>query len=378
MSSDFSFAPELQRERSLSLPEDTPPSSTDRKVSEDFTGKDPYEPLQSKEHIRLLRLEPPVASSTQNIPVISATLREVNLFAIGESPCPPYKALSYEWGLPPSNPSDARTMLLDNHSIHIRRNLHDALHSILHNHEKLYGTSPLYLWVDALCINQLDNREKGHQVQLMKNIYKGAKMVIVWLGMGTACTDEAMELLKIEERDLDQVWILQEFVMARDYVVLCNRLFVTKEYFERGLSIADWWSRSGPRGMTDTGSLGDWSAYDIAYGAPLAIIALRSLLAISSGPTLYNWLATVYIYGFKATDPRNYVFALLGISGDGAEIVPDYELATSEVYCMAISIMSTDEGMIASALVDIRFDLDLADLMGISRKRASRLENKLA
>ena len=34
-----------------------------------------------------------------------------------------------------------------------------------------------------------------------------------------------------------RVWILQEFVLARDYVVLCNRMFVRKECFEQALSI---------------------------------------------------------------------------------------------------------------------------------------------
>ncbi|EAA27267.2 HET-domain-containing protein [Neurospora crassa] len=408
MSSDFSFAPERQRERSLSLPEDTPPSSTDRKVSDDFTGKYPYEPLQSKEHIRLLRLEPPVASSTQNIPVISATLREVNLSAVGESPCPPYKALSYEWGSPPSNPSDTPTMLLDNHLIRIRQNLYDALQSILHNHHRLYGESPLYLWVDALCINQLDDWEKGHQVQLMKTIYWDAETVIVWLGMGTACTGEAMELLKMEWKDLHEymeegnlsrkerqgitdlycnatywrrVWILQEFVLARDYVVLCNRAFVTKRCFERGPKIARWWSvkeaRRKSRAHTNRPSP------VLFWKAPVErMIALRNLFPRPSevwepsGPTLDKWLDTVYSYGFKATDPRDYVFALLGISHDrdDLEIVPNYELSTSEVYGMVIS---TYEARPRTVSLHHTTKNNLADLLGIARDRALELQQIL-
>ncbi|EGO56401.1 hypothetical protein NEUTE1DRAFT_64918 [Neurospora tetrasperma FGSC 2508] len=401
MSSKILSDSESHMDQYLSSPGNTPSSSTDRKVSEDFTGKYPYEPLQSKEHIRLLRLEPPVASSTQNIPVISATLREVNLSAVGESPCPPYKALSYEWGLPPSNPSDTPTMLLDNHSIHIRRNLHDALHSILHNHEKLYGTSPLYLWVDALCINQLDNREKGHQVQLMKTVYKAAEMVIVWLGMGTACTDEAMELLKMEKWDLRQylkghhhsskerqgltdlycdatywrrVWILQEFVLARDYVILCNRAFVSKECAERGPKIARLWSITQLRDRLRTGAHANWPALDLLYGAPVDyMIMLRNWRSQSYGPTLNNWLETVCEHHFEATDPRDYVFALLGISSDGDEIVPNYELSTTEVYCMAISTWEARSRISSDEI----FYLDWADLMGIPQDRARELQQEL-
>ncbi|KAL0470897.1 heterokaryon incompatibility protein domain-containing protein [Neurospora intermedia] len=406
MSSKILLDSESHMDRSLSSPGNTPSSSTDRKVSEDFTGRYPYEPLPSDRHIHLLLLKPPASSSTQDIPLIPATL-QVSWAGPGcrdPSSYQPYKALSYEWGSPPSNPSDTPTMLLDNHPIHIRQNLHDALQSILHNHHRLYGESPLYLRVDALCINQLDDREKGHQVQLMKTIYKAAETVIVWLGMGTACTDEAMELLKMERGDLNKyikqgnlswkerqglmhlycnatywkrVWILQEFVMARDYVVLYNRLFVTKEYFERGLDIAKRWSRSsGPRRTTNTVSIRDWPALEIAHGAPQAIIVLRNLLEIPSESTLYNHLVTVYIHGFKATDPRDYVFALLGISGDGDEIVPDYELSTSEVYCMVILTREARSRTIMN-LPDGGFHLKLADLMGISRERALRLQQIL-
>jgi hypothetical protein len=38
------------------------------------------------------------------------------------------------------------------------------------------------LWTDAICINQQDLDERGHQVQLMGSIYRNAHMVIVWLG----------------------------------------------------------------------------------------------------------------------------------------------------------------------------------------------------
>jgi hypothetical protein len=38
------------------------------------------------------------------------------------------------------------------------------------------------LWVDAVCINQLDPVEKGHQVAQMGRIYENAERVVVWLG----------------------------------------------------------------------------------------------------------------------------------------------------------------------------------------------------
>ncbi len=40
-------------------------------------------------------------------------------------------------------------------------------------------------WADAVCINQQDNKEKGHQVSLMEKVYKQAEYGLCWLGEGT-------------------------------------------------------------------------------------------------------------------------------------------------------------------------------------------------
>lgn len=41
---------------------------------------------------------------------------------------------------------------------------------------------PMVLWVDDVCINQIDNVEKGQQVVRMGQVYKLARCVRVWLG----------------------------------------------------------------------------------------------------------------------------------------------------------------------------------------------------
>ena len=40
------------------------------------------------------------------------------------------------------------------------------------------------LWIDAICINQQDLKEKGHQVRNMGRIYKQASSVLIFLGPG--------------------------------------------------------------------------------------------------------------------------------------------------------------------------------------------------
>ncbi|PSN72337.1 heterokaryon incompatibility, partial [Corynespora cassiicola Philippines] len=89
----------------------------------------------------------------------------------GQSPAP-YRCLSYMWGAP-----------FAHHEILInggRFRVGDNLHRFLHTARRLYPSQPL--WIDAICINQRDLAEKGHQVQAMGHIYRKAKEVLIWLG----------------------------------------------------------------------------------------------------------------------------------------------------------------------------------------------------
>jgi len=38
------------------------------------------------------------------------------------------------------------------------------------------------MWIDALCIDQADLQEKGHQVAHMGQIFRRADRVVIWLG----------------------------------------------------------------------------------------------------------------------------------------------------------------------------------------------------
>jgi len=87
----------------------------------------------------------------------------------------PYEALSYVWG---SENNKKPIYVRGNHSNHelrVTANLYAALSHLRH------CVVERLLWVDAVCINQADNDEKGQQVQSMAKIYAKASRVIVWL-----------------------------------------------------------------------------------------------------------------------------------------------------------------------------------------------------
>lgn len=84
-----------------------------------------------------------------------------------------YQALSYVWG--PSNQTHSIQIL--GWDFYVNEALHTALRHIRR------PTTDIVLWVDAICINQLDRKEKALQVSQMGRIYEAAEEVLVWLGV---------------------------------------------------------------------------------------------------------------------------------------------------------------------------------------------------
>lgn len=83
-----------------------------------------------------------------------------------------YKALSYAWG----SPRLTQPIFVNGHKHHVTVNLENALRRLRQLGEDLI------LWVDAICINQSNNRERTEQVNLMHDIFSFAEEVIVYLG----------------------------------------------------------------------------------------------------------------------------------------------------------------------------------------------------
>jgi hypothetical protein len=103
-------------------------------------------------------------------------------------------ALSYTLG----ETTPCKTILISGKAVTVRANLEAALSHIR-------GNDPsMTLWVDAICINQQDEKEKSQQVQMMRGIYAIAQSVLVWLGVAGQESDTAMDLLKsIGEKAID-------------------------------------------------------------------------------------------------------------------------------------------------------------------------------
>ncbi|KAL9110856.1 MAG: hypothetical protein Q9227_004656 [Pyrenula ochraceoflavens] len=109
-------------------------------------------------------------------------------FNVSNKSCPPYTALSYTWG-----PAESLENVSNNESLSLVKvngrplqasaNLCAGLEEITRRLRRS-NEAELYLWVDAICIDQKNFVEKGQQVDMMGEIYRHADSVIVWLGTG--------------------------------------------------------------------------------------------------------------------------------------------------------------------------------------------------
>ena len=83
-----------------------------------------------------------------------------------------YEAVSYVWG----SEEDKVKLECDGQGLDVTQNLAAALRRFR------LPTASRVLWTDSICINQSNMEEKSHQVRLMTQIYRQARRVLIWLG----------------------------------------------------------------------------------------------------------------------------------------------------------------------------------------------------
>ena len=173
---------------------------------------------------------------------------------------PPYRALSYTWG-PAHGGSvphdgDRKNLLMGGRNYSIPTNFFLALDSI--PERNLKG----YYWIDALCIDQLNDKERGEQVTMMDEIFQRATAVDVWLGYGYPDTQKVNDIVQdlvshqeqeqkwpsrpkwtkgedlllpsdwetlvqiLSRRWFHRLWTLQEFVLAKEVNMICGNVSI--------------------------------------------------------------------------------------------------------------------------------------------------------
>lgn len=137
-----------------------------------------YEPLDGPNAIRLIAIQPAVDVRD---------LLDIVIFHASLNDSPDYAALSYVWN------DEEPWRLVDcnsSYSILVTPNCYAAL-TRLRLRKKLQ-----ILWVDAICINQADIRERNSQVSMMIDIYRSADRTFVWLGDNDSGSDRALDFAR--------------------------------------------------------------------------------------------------------------------------------------------------------------------------------------
>ena len=303
-----------------------------------------YRPLsiQSSE-IRLLTLHGPEPFSG----LLGASIDHYSLQGQRE-----YVALSYCWGTDVKD----KSIRVNGRVFAVTENLHHALWSL---RDQRIST----VWVDAICIKQDDPVEKSSQIQQMMSIYRSAYEVIVWLGPAYDCSDFAMDVIhqvgdsnpenikQMELRRLMQqvndsrrkrirrqgndisadqqwdailsllrrpywarVWILQELAAAVQIRLVCGTRMTDWDNFMIFLSLPE---------------LRKICHY---WKAVHAVLLIRERMLEGNPQSLMQTPSDSSLS--KATDLRDKIYALLGITVDGTRLVPvpNYTISLAELY----------------------------------------------
>lgn len=318
-----------------------------------------YEPLKLPRHIRLLKINNFELLASKN-------------WAATEPPDPPtyemvqvpvdsvltYTALSYTWGLP----TRTHALVVSGAPLLITASLAEAL-----------GVVPRiapseYLWIDQVCINQADDKEKNHQVQIMGEIYSNSHKVIIWTGEeikglrlavdtylppGRAICEDVLDweildkLCDVDASPLHRLllrpwfrraWVVQEAVLAKVAVVVAGSCQLTIEELCWTMCWPSTFLGSGEESATKAEFYSSKIVLDTIFG--LRHPTKNGTATFRGADRGFDSLIMDSLGRNHTSDPRDHVYAFLGFQKDpNVSIVPDYSLSVAEAFTRAASAL---------------------------------------
>ncbi|KAL8688301.1 MAG: hypothetical protein Q9218_005752 [Villophora microphyllina] len=281
-----------------------------------------------------------------------------------------YTAISYCWGIPDRA---AELFCSYDRCLRVTRIVEEIAHWLVDRQ------CEEYFWIDFLCINQGDLREKGEQVAMMRTIFSSSAKVEAWLGYDIEDGEAAVRVARdIKEaafdkqcldddagNDVSQTW--PRHMRAGFPQSDVNGL--------RGLLRHPWFTRvwvaqeivaapevESPRGGANLVLFFNhctlpWSTLVIAIGLALegvveifdqrdggAMVAAQYICIMSTLRDRYEQRNPVHFgeallecLTFQASDARDMIYAVKGICRDvrTGSVLPDYTASVPDVYCQA-------------------------------------------
>jgi hypothetical protein len=309
-----------------------------------------YRPLASG-HIRLL-------SMSENEGELIHELSHVDLAS-----SPKYLTLSYTW----ADQARDQDLLINGAVLKVINNITIALPYLFEQ----YQSHPF--WIDGICINQDDDREKEVQVPLMHKIYTQAATGIIWLGESNSLIDLAIPMIPtlVEKfrgydyrlgfhqhsfaaqglpnpssavwaglddlfcRDwFTRVWTFQEAILPRFVDILCSRHFISLYELARLATIMLNASLSGT--MDSISDATDDNKWRAQCGMERTITVQDVRIQRISQPTkTYPFLDLLSkSWHWSCSNPLDKIYGLLGLADRSLQeqLVVDYKKTPAEVY----------------------------------------------
>ncbi|PNP74086.1 hypothetical protein FNYG_12602 [Fusarium nygamai] len=333
-----------------------------------------YKPLNpGTSEIRLLKI-PPNPSS------------EFELVTVSLDDEPKYAALSYLWG----DPEKYGQVTIKGNTVKIPDNLASAFLCVLSDDSFRSQSHVRYLWADAICINQNDLDERSQQVQLMRRIFQRAHVTFAWVGPKDyslafetiktitkeiyentprknapyktkfdlewlrrhpmLCIDRGSDLPNnhlndpwsavadfLQHQYWQRVWIFQEIVLAEQLVFISSgeanlSWSMLRDTPQSIISVA---RDKKPDFLPDTA----WNLLSnpMSWGKLSWLFLAQARTKIPDPDGFKGWAVSTFAANLQATDDRDYIYGLLGVSG--IPITPDYspKNTTSQVYTKYIA-----------------------------------------
>lgn len=349
----------------------------------DFYAKFCYEDLNPLEHrIRLLRIHCSLGDSGDDKQsIITCDLLDNQSLAAMKGK---FTTISYCAG----DPHDVETIIVNGLEFNAFANLGHALRQARQFWREKLHEEDLLLWADQVCINQGNSQERSHQVNLMSEIYESGKQVLVslseegdafggmgWLNMDWVegivsesykCRDKddaANDRLKLalEGNWTDKQFHIQWHALIETIFQSCwwSRAWIRQDFIRSPkahfMASFEWMNWKVFKDLLDYyyySSLGFTAASDVDKSCPArgllkpcqvclltydrnnfwstpkrAILLLKEKHEIhfNSGkfPDLLENLQENALF-CKASDPRDLIYAFIGVSSHAYSITPLY------------------------------------------------------
>ncbi|KAG4439012.1 hypothetical protein IFR05_005528 [Cadophora sp. M221] len=290
-----------------------------------------------------------------------------------------YNALSYTWG----DVAVKVSITLNGKFFFVTPNLEGALRNLRCLTPAERGKQ-LPLWVDAMCINQNDIEERDDQVRRMKDIYQSAEWVTIWLGnyyepcddrvlvnearwgienpgrgseidtgeatrlalcLGYMLADPAkdqtfvdgtkayppevenvkawVQLSRLFQRPwFERLWVIQEISVSQRAMVLCGKYMILWSQLEKA---AQYILR--PRGIPVPPH--NQKILPLMGAHRMTQVSIKSMWNVDEKNILTILHST---QDTKCLDPRDRLYAILGIIEDKEDVEIDYSIPMEQVY----------------------------------------------